>query len=258
MAELLIDRRADGVSLLTVNRAYRANALDDGLLFEDLPLAVLGLVADPGTRVIVITGAGAHFCSGADLDSRAFRESDSAHVAEWVRKAHRTVQVLRGAGKPSIAAVTGAAVGAGLGLALACDLTICSPDAEFRAPFSRIGLAPDYGCSYLLPEAVGKSLAIDMFLTGRRLSAQEALASGLACRVSDDPKTTALEVAASLTESTPLALSLARNAVYERTEPELSRSLMQAEPRAVAQALSDGAGAGRIERYKTAVAEGHS
>ncbi len=178
MAGLRLDTPAEGVTLLTLDRPERLNSLDDELLEHALTDTFRDLGADPSVRAIVVTGEGKGFSSGADLACSGFGPPTVLDAERYVRQTHRTPVAVRKVGKPTVAAVNGPAVGAGLGLALACDLRIASPTARFGAPFVAMGLVPDYGVSYFLPRVVGTATALDILLTGRLVEAPMCFTCG--------------------------------------------------------------------------------
>jgi 2-(1,2-epoxy-1,2-dihydrophenyl)acetyl-CoA isomerase len=176
---------ASGVATITLNRPERSNAFDDEMTGELLE-ALKQVERAPEIRCVVLTGAGKNFCAGQDL--AAFVERRKAPDAVSVREHllngyHKVVTRLRTIEKPFIAAINGAAAGAGLGIACACDLRFASENAKFRMAFIGIGLAPDSGTSFLLPRLIGYGRALDMALTNELVDAHEALAWGLANRV---------------------------------------------------------------------------
>ena len=177
MPGLLVETDA-GVRRLTLNRPERANALDDPL-FEALGGALTEASADPAVRVVVLTGAGKAFCAGGDLASMAGGAGD---LDGGMRKQEATV-LLREMPKATIAAVNGAASGAGMSLALACDVRIMSEAARMVPGYAAVGLPGDFGLSYLLPRLVGPERALRMVLLNEAVPAAEALALGLASQV---------------------------------------------------------------------------
>jgi 2-(1,2-epoxy-1,2-dihydrophenyl)acetyl-CoA isomerase len=182
-AHLLVDTTDAGVRTLTLNRPERLNAVNPRLA-DELPAAVREAAADDAVRVLVLTGAGRGFTAGLDLAepallgtaTRAERLDDLAWVGRWV-------VAITECEKPVVAAVNGAAAGAGLGLALACDVRLVSSAATLTAGYVRRGLSPDAGVSYFLPRHVGLARAADILMTGRDVSAQEAEQIGLASLV---------------------------------------------------------------------------
>jgi enoyl-CoA hydratase/carnithine racemase len=186
MGGLRIERPLDGVVLLTLNRPEQLNALDDDLLLRALPETFAELAKDASVRAVVVTGEGRGFCAGADLDCSGFSQPTPVEAADFTARTHRTPANLRQLPQPTIAAVNGPAVGAGFGLALACDIRYASPGARLGAPFASMGLVPDFGVSYFLPRILGTANAIDLLLSGRLVGAEEALALGLVSRIEKD------------------------------------------------------------------------
>lgn len=163
------------VLTVSLNRPQVLNALSP-LLLEELQRAFSVEAADPEVRAVLLTGAGRGFCSGADLS-----ETDLEGGAEAVveRLYNPVVRALVGLDKPLIAAVNGVAAGAGMSLALTCDLRLLSENAVFALGFSRIGLVMDASCSYFLPRLVGAARTLELAYSGRKLTADEALRLGL-------------------------------------------------------------------------------
>lgn len=179
------DRAGDGVTVVTLDRPDRLNALSASLI-SDLRATLAELRHDRDTAVLVLTGEGRAFCAGTDLSG----ERDPAPDSEGrgpVGQVWRTQQHVAGLvvdlyehPKPVVAAVDGAAVGGGLALALAADLRVATPGARFGAVFINIGLSScDVGVSYLLPRVVGPTRAAELMLTGRHFSGEEAMAFGM-------------------------------------------------------------------------------
>jgi 2-(1,2-epoxy-1,2-dihydrophenyl)acetyl-CoA isomerase len=182
---LLVDSDA-GVRRITLNRPERLNAVDP-ILADELPRALGDASRDDGVRVVVITGAGRGFCSGLDLSEPPRLPDatlpDRLDPLAWVG---RWVLAVRDCEKPVIAAVNGAAAGAGFGLALAADVRLVAAGARMTAGYVRRALSPDAGVSYTLPRIVGLARAAEILLTGREVDATEAAAIGLAAAVYDD------------------------------------------------------------------------
>lgn len=237
MPGLRIETPADGVALVVITRPDRANAFDDDLLLTTLPGTFMDLAADGAVRAVVVTGEGNAFSAGADLDCSGFRQPSPTEAEDFTRRTHRTPVAVRSLPQPSIAAVNGAAVGAGLGLALACDFRFAGPKARFGAPFVGMGLAPDYGVSYFLPRVVGTGLALDILLLGRLVEAEEALRVGLVSRVCDDVVGEAVAVATKLAANPARATAMTKRNVYRAMELGLEAEILEQEPRAQAIAL---------------------
>lgn len=163
------------------------------------------LAADRSVRAIVLCALGKHFCAGADLSSR---DSAAAGPAELYREAVRVFA----SPLPVVAAVQGAAVGGGLGLACSADFRVASPNARFAANFARLGFHHGFALSATLPPIVGPQHALDLLYTGRRIDGAEAARIGLVDRLVDAPqlRDTALELAVDIARSAPLAVASIR------------------------------------------------
>jgi 2-(1,2-epoxy-1,2-dihydrophenyl)acetyl-CoA isomerase len=186
--DVLVDR--DGsVGIITINRPARLNAVtpEVGGVLES---AFLDLEADGRIRAVVLTGAGRGFCAGADIAGDVGNARDVLLEA-W----NPLVRTMRALQLPIIAAVNGVAAGAGVSLALACDLRVAATSARFELSFAKIGLMPDAGATWLLPRIVGLGRANELALLGRRLSAQEAYEWGLVNQLSEDGRAVADAVA---------------------------------------------------------------
>jgi 2-(1,2-epoxy-1,2-dihydrophenyl)acetyl-CoA isomerase len=180
--------REGALAVITLDRPEVLNAFDEALT-SALTFAVDEVAADTSVRAVVITGAGRGFSAGQDLRDRFLKVvagEDLALGNELRRRYHPLIARLREMRKPVVAAVNGVVAGAGLGVAVACDVRIASSSAVFRAAWSRIGLVPDAGSAYFLPRIVGWGRAMDMILTGDPVNADEALRIGLVTRVWPD------------------------------------------------------------------------
>ena len=178
----LIVERTGAVATLTLNRPGARNALD--LVMRQEMLAALDEVeADDSGRVLILTGAGEHFCAGGDVKSMRERRQTAAEGRRRVQMLNTMVQRLVDFPRPTIAMVDGYAVGAGTNLALCCDLVIASDRAKFGELFNKIGLAPDGGGTWFLPRLVGLARAKELIFTGDVFDAAEAARIGLVNRV---------------------------------------------------------------------------
>jgi len=178
----LIVERTGAVATLTLNRPGARNALD--LAMRQEMLAALDEVeADEAVRVLVLTGAGEHFCAGGDVKNMRERRQTAAEGRRRVQMLNTMVQRLVDFPRPTIAMVDGYAVGAGTNLALCCDLVIASERAKFGELFNKIGLAPDGGGTWFLPRLVGLARAKELIFTGDVFDATEAARIGLVNRV---------------------------------------------------------------------------
>jgi enoyl-CoA hydratase/carnithine racemase len=237
MTGLRVEHPRDGVALVVIDRPDRMNAFDDDLLLDALPDVFADLATDRDARVVVVTGEGRAFSSGADLDCSGFRQETATEAEAFVRRTHRTPVAVRRLGKPSIAAVNGAAVGAGFGLALACDVRLAGPHARMGAPFITMGLVPDYGVSYFLPRIVGPGRALQLLLSARLIDASEALQLGLVSSVEDDVVTAALDLAGQWAGLPPAAVSMTRTNLWRAMELDIEAEILEQEARAQAVAL---------------------
>ncbi|MET7897335.1 enoyl-CoA hydratase/isomerase family protein [Streptomyces mirabilis] len=193
----------DRVGLLELRRPP-ANFFDEQLIGQ-LVDAARELDDDPRCRALVLASTGKHFCAGADFGAGGGFEQDRVAVSE--RLYRRAVQLFE-IGTPMIAAVQGAAVGGGLGLACAADFRVADRSSRFVANFAMLGFHHGFGLSVTLPDLVGRRVAADLLMTGRRVGGEEAVHIGLADRLSEPglQRETALEWARSLAAAAPLAV----------------------------------------------------
>ena len=213
MTEPLRVERRDAVAVLTLALPERRNAMTAELTAAWVD-AVEALRSDRDVRAVVVTGEGSAFCAGGDLSWLG--ESPDLTVSDLRARMlpfYRSWLSVRTLDVPVLAAVNGPAVGAGLCLALACDLRYAAPGATFSAPFARLGMHPGMAATYLLPELVGLARARDLLLTGRRVDAAEAVAIGLVNGVADDVLAHTLDVAQGIADSAPIAVRLTKTAL---------------------------------------------
>jgi len=219
------ERVAEGVTLLTLDRPERLNAMNAELI-GDLHRALDGVSGDAGCRVVVLTGAGRGFCAGLDLGGYgrppgATEEGRpqaglrvQQHIAALVPK-------LRGLRQPVIAAVNGPAAGGGLALALAADIRVAAAAARFNVAFVRVGLSGcDIGVSWLLPRLVGASRAFELLLTGRLIDAVEADRIGLVSRVVADGEVVdaAVSLAGEIVANSPMGVWMTKEVMWSNLE----------------------------------------
>jgi 2-(1,2-epoxy-1,2-dihydrophenyl)acetyl-CoA isomerase len=186
-APIRVERDA-ALTVITLDRPDVLNAFDETLT-SALSAAIADTGSDDSVRAVVITGAGRAFSAGQDLRDRAMQIDAGAelHLGDELRRRyHPVIAALRQMRKPVVAAVNGVVAGAGLGIAVACDVRVAASSASFRAAWTRVGLVPDAGSAYFLPRIVGLGRATDMILTGEPESADEALRIGLVTRVWPD------------------------------------------------------------------------
>jgi len=187
----LLEAVADGVATLTLNRPEKLNAMSAAML--DALLEALPRVADdPSVGVVVLTGAGRGFCAGGDVramaEGREFAGDTLEEKASALRSQMEVSRWLHEMPKPTIAMVRGPAAGAGLSLAMACDLRIVGDSARFATAFARVGYSGDFGGSFFLTRLVGTAKARELYYTADILGAEQALAIGLANRVVPDAR----------------------------------------------------------------------
>src|SRR6266481_10077810 len=227
--ECLLYEVKDGIATLTLNRPERLNALG-GTLRQDLHDAVTRAGADPEVRVMVVTGAGKGFCSGGDvkaMDEAKAGQRERPLIEKIAPGRDRTLLAMREAPQPIIAAVNGAAAGAGMNLALGCDIRIASTAAKFSQAFVRRGLHPDWGGTYFLPRVVGMAKACEMIFTGQIIDADEALRLDIVSAVHPPERLlpATYELAAKIAQGPPIAIRLARRALYRNADADLQSSL---------------------------------
>lgn len=221
----------EGVGVLTLDRPRVKNAICM-VMRGELAQLISQLRLDRTLRALVITGAGGNFCSGGDLGSLNESASQGGATAEARRQ--RLVDIsglvsnLLQFDKPVIAAVQGVAYGAGFGLALTADMVVADHGARFCLSFGRLGLVPDFGILYSLPRVVGVQRAKELVFSCRELGAAEAQRLGivLETHAPESVLARAMEIARSLAEASPLALSLAKRALNASSTSDLSTMLM--------------------------------
>jgi enoyl-CoA hydratase/carnithine racemase len=235
METLIVDRAGNGVVTLTLNRPAKKNAMNVAM-FNEL-LAVFREVSDSASdRVLVITGAGDAFCSGADLGERGQDTRPALARLRWVAD---IALALHRISKPVIAKVNGVAVGAGMNLALGCDLIVASENARFSEIFARRGLTVDFGGSWLLPRLIGMHRAKELALLADIISAKEAAELGLVNRVLPPDQLDAFvaEWADRLAAGPPLALSMTKRLLGNSFAVSMDEAL---EAEGMAQSVNSG------------------
>ena len=229
MTDYVHIRREDHghVALATLDRPEKLNALNADLRDDILALAA-DIRADDEVRVLVITGAGRGFCSGVDLTGgpRAERDGQNDRLDEW-GWVGRQALALHGLDKPVIAAVNGVAAGAGMSLALGCDLRVGGPGTRFRTVFAERSLSPDSGMSYFLTRILGYARAADLVFTSRDVDAQESYRLGLLDRLAGDGEVVkaALDLGAQIAALPPMAIRSAKRVLQHNTDAVLAEAL---------------------------------
>ncbi|MHA3020476.1 enoyl-CoA hydratase [Mycobacterium sp. BMJ-28] len=189
MSDLVLIDVTDRVATITVNDPDRRNAVTADIS-RALRSAIDAAEADPGVHAVIVTGAGKAFCAGADLTALGAAAEDGLRVI------YDGFLAVANCALPTIAAVNGAAVGAGLNLALAADVRIAGPAALFDPRFQKLGIHPGGGATWMLQRGVGPQVARAALLFGKRFDAQDAVRFGLALEVADDPVAAARQLAA--------------------------------------------------------------
>ncbi|MYD97994.1 MAG: enoyl-CoA hydratase/isomerase family protein [Gammaproteobacteria bacterium] len=228
--DVLHEERTGHVAILTLNRPEKLNALN-GKLRDATRETLAGIRADDQVRAVVITGAGRGFCSGADLTAGRPEaapppptQNDHLDDLGWV--GHQALSVY-GLDKPVIGAVNGVAAGAGMSLALACDVRVGSNQARFKTVFIERNLSPDSGMSFFLPRIVGYSRAADLIYTSRTVDADEAFRIGLLDRLvaHDELLDSAVALAEQMAAWPPLALRVSKRVLQHNVECDLDSAL---------------------------------
>ena len=202
------------VATLTLSNPEKRNAFGPAMR-EEIAQVVEQVRSDSNIRALIITGDGEHFCAGGDLQNIASANLDNAGWRIRMQTLHRWMQVLLTLDKPIIAAVDGAAVGAGFSLALLADFIIATPRAKFSMSFMKVGLVPDCGAFYTLPRVVGVQRAKELMLSARDVDADEALRLGIVMELIEPAllQARAKALAASFVNASPVAVSIVKRAL---------------------------------------------
>ena len=224
---LRVERPSAGVDLLTLANPSQRNAMSPAMT-DAWESTISDLVADPEVRAVVVTGEGSAFCSGGDPRWIAGEPDAPVHrLRDRMLGFYRSWLSVRRLEVPTIAAINGPAVGAGLCLALACDIRHASTSARMSVPFVRLGMHPGMGATYTLPNVVGEARARELLLTGRMVEAEEALRIGLVTSVTPDEQflDSVLEGAAAIAATAPIASRLTKVAMREGGHLDLDTAL---------------------------------
>ena len=217
-----------GIVTVTLNRPEKLNAFA-GHMRRDLAEALERASSDPEARVVVLTGAGRAFSTGADVGrmSELMERGDVEEFKRLLGAGRRVLTAIRQMLKPVVAAVNGPAYGAGFNLALACDIRLAAESATFSQSFVKVGLHPDWGGSFFLPRAVPSNVACEMFFLGDAVDAQRALQLGLVNRVVPDALLAgeARRLAERLRDAPHASVAAAKRAVYMSEHESLERML---------------------------------
>lgn len=219
---ILVETRGR-VGLITLNRPKALNALNAQTMREVVAVAQ-AFDRDPGIGAILLTGSEKAFAAGADIKEMSSQEYADVYLSDWFAQWDEFTRVRT----PTIAAVSGYALGGGCELAMMCDLLIAADTAQFGQPEIDLGVLPGMGGSQRLTRAVGKAKAMDMVLTGRRMDAQEAERSGLVSRVvpADELADSAFEIAETISTRSLVAALAAKEAVNVAFETTLAQGVL--------------------------------
>ncbi|MDU9405448.1 enoyl-CoA hydratase-related protein [Pseudomonas sp. zfem004] len=225
-SSLLIQVEA-GVAWITLNRPDQRNALDIPTL-KHLHATLETCNSDPAVRVVVLTGTGRSFCAGADLAEWAEAEARGAlETYGWTETAHALMQCLHSLDKPTIAAINGTAVGAGMDLSLCCDLRLAAQSARFKAGYTSMAYSPDAGASWHLPRLIGSEQAKRLLFLDELWGAERALAAGLVGEVVADEQlaTATAELAARLAQGPTFAHAQTKRLIRDGAQRSLAEQL---------------------------------
>lgn len=226
MTSLLTTLEA-GVAWITLNRPDQRNALDIPTL-KHLHSLLEDFNADPAVRVVVLTGSGRSFCAGADLAEWAEAEARGALESYgWTETAHALMQRLHTLDKPTLAAINGTAVGAGMDLTLCCDLRIAAASARFKAGYTSMAYSPDAGASWHLPRLIGSEQAKRLLFLDELWGAERALTAGLVGEVCADDQllTVTAELASRLAQGPTFAFAQTKRLIRDGAQRTLAEQL---------------------------------
>lgn len=217
----------DATALITINRPQVYNALTKAAKLE-IVKAIRQVNKAPGLRSIVLAAEGKAFCTGQDLNDRTVQSNEGEKPdlgvtleTEW----NPLVNAIRSSRVPVIAAVQGVVAGAGVSVALACDLIICAPKVKFVSGFTRLGLTPDAGSSYILGRALGPQKALEFFLLGEPLMAEDLQKVGLINSLTDSPLELALAWASKINSLSPKSTTLVKRNLQNALESTYDKSM---------------------------------
>ena len=219
--QIIILEKKDYITTITLNRPDSLNALNDQIVNE-MSDAFASADSDEDTRVVVITGVGRAFCSGADL-----REERSGRQAGVIRTFADRIFAALDIGKPIVASINGVAVGGGCTMTLSCDIRIASEAAKFQLPFTRLGICTELGSTYLLPRLVGMGKAAEIILTSKMFDAKEAKEIGLVNQIvpADELANATYEMASSIAKLPPLAVQMNKRGLRQGVNTDLPAQL---------------------------------
>jgi len=227
-APVLQEVRNGSVLTLVMNRPDRLNALNNELT-SALNDALIRVASDSSVHVVVLTGAGRAFCAGGDLGAigKGRERGDATELAPILRTGMQAVLNIRTVPQPVIAAMNGPAAGAGMNLALACDIRLAVDSAAFGQNFAKVGLFPDYGGTYFLPQLVGPSVAAEMFYLGEMIDAQTAHRLGILNHIfpADQFETAVTAFAKKIAEGPQIAIRAVKQSIFAPEKDALMEAL---------------------------------
>ena len=228
MSEHLLFTIEDGIATIRLNRPERMNAFTFGMI-ADWTAALEACRHDDKVKAVVVTGTGSAFCSGGDIVEMGDRvgAEPARRKDELFEKIQRIPKTLEDLDKPVIAAVNGVATGAGMDLALMCDIRYAARDARFAETYVKVGLVPGAGGAHYLPRLVGTAKALELFFTGDFIDADEAMRIGIVNKVfdADTLLPEVMGIAARIASAPQLALRLIKRAVYQGMRNDLRANL---------------------------------
>lgn len=227
--KILLTEKKNGVGIITLNRPDKLNAFSDELTFQ-LQDALKEMEKDKEVRAIILTASGRGFCAGQDLQSRSIAQEmgERPSLGDSIRRRYNPIVIkLRRIEKPIIAAVNGVAAGAGASIAFACDYRIVTDKVNFIQSFTKVGLIPDSGATFILTRLVGLTKAFELMLSADKLSAEEALNLGIINKIvgEDDLMKEAIALAEKLAAGPTKAFGLTKRAVNRAIFDDLEELL---------------------------------
>jgi 2-(1,2-epoxy-1,2-dihydrophenyl)acetyl-CoA isomerase len=225
---VLLESREGSIVTLTMNRPDRLNAIDNHLATA-LNEALGRIGVDHSVHVVILTGSGRGFCAGGDLAviGKGRATSNDTELAPILRSGMQAVLKMRTMSQPVIAAVNGPAAGAGMNLALAADIRLAVEEAVFGQNFAKVGLFPDYGGTYFLPQVAGPAKAAELFYTGEMIDAKTALELGIVNHVfpNDRFSSEVQSLAAKIAAGPQMAIRAVKQAIFAREKESLMQAL---------------------------------
>jgi 2-(1,2-epoxy-1,2-dihydrophenyl)acetyl-CoA isomerase len=226
--QVLLETKNGSIVTLAMNRPDRLNAINNEMSIA-LNEAFMRIANDSTVHVVILTGSGRAFCAGGDLGviGKSRERGDSTELGPMLRSGMQAVLHIRTMPQPVIAAVNGPAAGAGMNLALAADIRIATDASVFGQNFSKVGLFPDYGGTYFLPQLVGPSIAAELFYTGEMIDAKTAHRLGLVNHVysADRFETEVHTLAQKIADGPQLAIRSVKHTIFAREKEALSQGL---------------------------------